>query len=151
MEGYYWDPLKKIHNYGESENAFPTIEESIKNQGQSSVKDLSGKLPPGVVESGAISQEDFDTIRNKDAGIGKSSLKGVAKALTSKGNIAEKAGAGLTEYGVATANPYLVGAGLVTGAIGSNVAAKRQQLLDAYKDRMAKLENMTTIGRSIGS
>ena len=131
MEGYYWDPLKKRYDYGANEKAMPTIEETMAARGETPVQDLSQKEIPSKETS-------------KDA------MKALTTGLSSEGNMGEKAGQGLMQYGAATANPWLIGAGLVTGAIGGNVAAKRKAIMDAYKDRMTKLENMSTIGRSIG-
>lgn len=103
------------------------------------VQDLSGPLEPGVGEAAikaANTVEDSPMIDKASA------LKGVAamqKSQQSGGDGMGAIGSGLTTAGVASANPWLVGAGLGLSTISSVRKGEQAQREARYKAEVERI------------
>lgn len=107
------------------------------------VEILSDPEGPGVVESGIANEADLtqnDWMKaDKSAGV-----KALASGMQTEGGMEDKLGAGLTSYGIATANPYAVGAGLglsTLSSINKGEMTNRQKRYEAEIQRINARQN----------
>lgn len=128
--------------------------------------DLSGDPGPGVVQrdwmgdATNLSQNDnlegLDTKANPGvSGEGKAGVD-AAKTLASGGNVADAGANALTTYGMATANPYAVGAGLALQTASSIKKGQNQRQQQKYLAEVEKvnarqnaINKMAQIGQSL--
>ena len=115
--------------------------------GMGGVVDLSGPIEPGVVESGKMTQNQFDVASKQEGGANaalnntsgmdyKAGGIGAAATLAKGGSVGDALGTGL----VSTGNPYAVGAGLGLMALSSIQKAKQEQKQEEYKNKLAQVE-----------
>lgn len=152
--GYYYDNNTRRYEYGESPFAQPTIEAAMRDgdsvpTAYKSVGD-AGELSDGVANDGVAEAA------NPKASGTMAGAQGVQKSLASGGNAMDVAGSGLMAGGAATANPYLVGAGLGLTAMSSITKGKNarsQQEYEAevikYNQRQAAIQRMAEIGKGL--
>lgn len=104
----------------------------------SGVKDKSGAIEPGVVESGQVDSLAPAADSASASKGGMAAAADVSKTMQAGGSPIEMAGSGMTAAGMATANPYLVAAGLGTSAASSIMKGKNQREQNQYLAEVQK-------------
>ncbi len=143
----------------------------LKRRAAKKSADNSGvEMAPGSEVGPGVAKEDFfgnsnltqnDTVPGKEAASspGMGAAQGANAAIQSNsagGSKTATLGAGLTAAGTATANPYLIGAGLVLSSAASINKSKndRQQNrylaeMQKYQARQQAIQNMASIGANL--
>lgn len=103
----------------------PAAEPMIKNVDAPVVLDESGPIGKGVVESGEVSQVDFDSARGTiepqaQSFNGMGAMGGAGKAMAGGGGAEDAVAGGL----MASGNPYAMAAGLALSAYNQNSKEK---------------------------
>ena len=85
-------------------------------------------------ESGAANREEVADLYDATPKDSKVEIPGkyagaakAAQTLSSGGSVVDAAGSGMVSAGVATANPYLIGAGAVMGVLGAGAKKDRER------------------------
>lgn len=133
----------------------------LSQDGSDGVLDLSGPIESGVVESGQMTQDEFDIASREKGGVNeglelpnkidwKEAGLSAAKTAAKGGSGEDVVSSGL----MATGNPYAIAAGLALSTISSAQKAKQQRRMKEYEDAIAKanqrrtsLENLANIGQ----
>jgi hypothetical protein len=170
MNEQYWNSVKKRPSFGlESPTDMPDMLEqaamtpevdftksSFANQAPvgtksfediGGVEDLSGPVESGVVESGKMSQKQFDVASRQEGGANQALNKtsgmnykaggtAAASTLAQGGSAKDAVATGL----VATGNPWAIGAGLGLMTLSSIEKKKQQQKETEYKNKLAQVE-----------
>ena len=123
------------------------------------VVDLSGPIAPGVVESGQMTQKEFDIASREPGGAneglempskgpdyGKGALA-AGKTAAKGGNAMDVAGAGL----IATGHPVGMAAGLGLMTLSGAQKAKQQKNEQKYKEAVARAEARTSALNTLSS
>lgn len=150
--GYYYD--EKTGRYEWGEEGFTTPE--LRYEDNTDLSAVGGMdKTPGVISSripegkGGRNSEAFGLLDNESAGsdgVGQSAASsgkaaGLASAgqqIISGGSPIDAAGSGMTSAGAASANPYLVAAGLGVSALSSIQKGKNQREQNRYAAEMQK-------------
>jgi predicted membrane-bound mannosyltransferase len=132
---------------------------------QSGVEDLSGPVGSGVAKTDWFGRSNLtqnDQQPEQVAGAkdtsssGMSSAAGAAQSIAKGNSPIDAAGSGLVTYGAATANPYMVGAGLALSTASNISDSKNQQAQDRYvaevqrvKARQDAIDRLAQIGQNL--
>lgn len=121
-----------------------------KEQASGGVQDLSGPIGEGVAETNWLGQSNLtqndgystEEVPLAQSSTGMGAAKGAAEAtqqMAAGGDKAQALGSGLTSMGAATANPYMVGAGLALSTAASIKGGQNQRKQQEYQAEVAKI------------
>lgn len=118
-----------------------------KEQASGGVQDLSGPIGEGVAETNWLGQSNLtqnepEMEEAPAASTGMGAAQGAAQAtqqMAAGGDKAQAIGSGLTSMGAATANPYMVGAGLALSTASSIKGGQNQRAQQGYQAEVAKI------------